>query len=695
MPIDTLKIQKNIEEKRLILGQRLENFFLKKLLMTMDFFSRVFSAKSCAFFGCLIIVAISVLVRSTRDIGHDSAVYLEIAQKMLNGGKYYQDFFENNLPLSFLFTIIPVFLAKILGASPIIFTEIFVNLVGVFSLYFSAKILSRSDESKDQTIFNLIILSFAVGFFLRVLTLQYNEFATKSTYFLAFAFPYISYQFLKESELEKSDQIYNGLLAAALFCLKPHYGILVIIFELTKLFKNKSLKPAFRSVNYVTLLALAGYLLILFTCFTDYVSAISHFSSVYYKSQYFKILLMLKEDLFPILTLIVLSFSLVKKSYFLQPFFLATLAAALVIILEVMGGEDQRFVLYSLSLPFLFLLIFTIIKNRQIDWKKDWFLALLILLAPQFDRNFFVATAFNFCAFWWIFAVALSVQWRRTLGNITLPAGSVTLRLSKKAEVATKFFFQRNLVSWLCFLALVAFSIGLSFNHTTNKFAWPISAVIFILMIVFYQNLHEKFFATEKFSRLSACVIFTVLSYFISLHLAAIFGIHPNKSPNHVNDQMIKIIKNDVVNDEDLTIISSSISGTYPMINYLKKENHLPSSQLLPLYSKIDDPNAMSEAENYLFSRLKGQLQNTKNQLIFVEIKSNIFDGQCRIGFLEYYFYDPEFKKNFLQNYVFLNRIIKVNPSEKKVEFFNDGQNFSATGGSDFIERDVEVYIRK
>ena len=678
MPFDTLEIQKNVEERRLILGQRLEQFLLQKLLLVVDFFGRVFGGRSCAFFGCLIVVLISILVRSTRDIGHDSAVYLEIAQKILNGGKYYQDFFENNLPLSFLFTVIPVSLANFFGASPIIFSEVFVNLIGISALYFSAKILSRSDISKDRTVFNLIILSFAVGFFLRVLTLQYNEFLTKSTYFLAFAFPYISYQFFQESELKKSDQIYSGLLAAALFCLKPHYGILVIIFELAKLCKNKSLKPAFRSTNYITILALVCYLLLLFTCFPDYLKAIPHFSSVYYKSQYFKILLMLKDDLFPISMLMILCFSSVRKSHFLLPFFLATLAAALIIILEVMGGEDQRFVLYSISLPFLILLIFTIIKNRQIDWKKDWFFALLILLAPQFDRNFFVTTAFNFCAFWWIFALALSVQWRRTgIG-------------SQFNNFLSIVFFQRNLVSWFCFLALAALSISLSFHPATNKFAWPVAVVIFIVMVGFYQNLHQKFFATEKFSRLSACIIFTVLSYFISLHLAAIFSTHPNKSPNYVNDQMIKIVKNYVADDEDLTIISSAIFGTYPVINYLKKENNLPSSQLLPLYSKIDDLNPISEAENYLFSRLKGQLENPKNKLVFVEIKTNIFDGQCRIGILEHYF-----KKDFLQNYVFLNRIIKVNPSEKKVEFFNDGQNFSASGSSDFIERDVEVYIRK
>lgn len=685
MPFDTLKIQKNIEEKRLILGQRLENFLLQKLLLVGDFFRRIFAAKSCAFFGCLIIVTISILVRSTRDIGHDSAVYLEIAQKILNGGKYYRDFFENNLPLSFLFTVIPVFFAKIFGVSPIIFSEIFVNLIGIIALYSSARILARSDVSKDQTIFNLIILSFAVGFFLRVFTLQYNEFATKSTYFLALAFPYISYQFLQESKLTKSDQIYSGLLAAAFCCLKPHYGILALAFEIKKLLVRKSLKAVFCLRNYVTFAVLILYLLLLLICFPDYISAIPSFSSVYYNSQYFKILLMLKEDLFPILALIFLCFSLIKKSPFLSPFLITTLATSLIIILEVMGGSDQRFILYSLSLPLLSLLIFTIIKNQQIDWKKDWFILLLILLAPQFDRSFFVDTAFNFCAFWWIFAVALSLQWRR----IVAPESNFGTKFD---NFCSRFFLQRNLVSWLYFLLLAVPSISLSFHPTTNIFAWPVSAVIFILMIIFYQNLQEKFVAPEKFSRFSAGVIFMILSYFISLHLAAVFASHPDKSPNYVTDQMIK---NYMVQDGDLTIISSSISGSYPLFNYLKKENALPSSQLLTLYGKIEDQKVMSEAQKYLLLRLKQQLQNPKNHLVFVENKIYAYDAQCRIGFLEYYFRDPEFKKLFLQNYVFLNRIVETTPSKQVVEFFNDGHDFTVTGKSDLTERDIEIYIRK
>lgn len=229
---DSLEIQNNIEEKRLILGKKLEWFLLKKLAVFGQFLSHIFTAKHSTFFGCLTIVAISIIAQSTRDIGHDSSVYLDVIQKMLNGGKYYYDFFENNLPLSFLFTAIPYSLAKFFHGNSIIFLEIFINLVGITSIYSSVKILKRSETYNSQPIFNLIIFGFATGFFLRVFTLQYNEFATKSTYFIAFAIPYISYHCLESSALKNRDQIISGTLAALLFCLKPNYGILVIAFEI-------------------------------------------------------------------------------------------------------------------------------------------------------------------------------------------------------------------------------------------------------------------------------------------------------------------------------------------------------------------------------------------------------------------------------------------------------------------------------
>ena len=677
---DTLEIQKNIEEKRLILGKKLEDFLLDKIFKIGGFLKKVFATKSCAFFGSFVIIALSILIRSTRDIGHDSAAYLEITQKFLNGGKYYFDFFENNLPLVFYFLSLAQIPAKFFAINPIIALEIFTNLVGILALYFTAKILKRSPDIKDQTTFNIIILAFAWGFFLRAFTLPFNEFGTKSTFYLALAMPYISFWLLERPK--KSDQIIAGIIAALIFCLKPHYGILVIVFELVKLFEKKSIKPIFRLQNYVTLALLVFYLVFLFLHFPDYIAAIPSFSKIYFNGPFY-IFFAIKEDVLPFVFLMVLCFSFIKKTVLLKTFFIASLASILVVISELVGGIDQRFAFYSLSLPFFILLFVEIVKNNYINWRRDFLALLLIFLIPQFDKTIFTAIIFNLGAFWWIFAIILSVKWRDILKNENLQTGGFFGR----------YFLQRNFISWLCFSALTIFTIVLLFNKKTADLSWFLSTIILILLVRFYQNLYQKFFATKKFSQFSACIIFIVFSYFLSLHVFAIFD--QSHAANYVNDEMIKTVKNNTKNDDEIEVIANAILGTYPMINYAGKQNKLPSLQLSFLYEKINNKSKIDNVENYLFLRIKEQMLNPKNQLLFIENKVSMFDNLCAIGFLEYYFYDPEFKKIFLQNYTFLNRIIQYKNLDKKIELYADEKNLNISKSTRIIEREIEVYVRK
>jgi len=683
---DPLEIQHKIEEKRLILGKKIEGFLLKKLVIIDDFFARLFSSKNCAVIGCAIIFLISIFVRSKRDIGQDTGLYLEIAQKLLNGGKYYQDFFENNLPFVYYLTMIPLFLAKIFAVSPIIVMEIFVNLIGIFTIYFSAKILSRSSISKDRTVFNLIILSFAAGFFLRIFTLQFNDFGTKSTYFLALFFPYLSYQFLKDSELKKSDQIFIGLIAGLLFCLKPHYGILVIAFESRKIYAAKSLKSLFVLRNYITFFAVIFYAICIFLCFPDYIKAIPAFASVYFNPKFFYPFFPLKEDIYPLLLLILPCLFLRKKFEFLAPLFFASLVLCLIVTSELIGVYDQRVLLYSVSLPLVSLVILALIRDQQINWRRDFITLLLILLIPQFDNSFFTITAFNICAFWWIFVLAMSQKWNKILTAKTL----------KECNFLRHIFLPREPLAWFLFIVLVVISIKLSSNRTINNMAWGFCAIIFILMINFYHDLHRKLVNKTKFSLLSASTIFIVLSYFVSLQSAAIFNSHEYKSPNPFNEEIEQTIIKHLAADENYIMISGRSLATYPVRNYVKKLNPLPSSELQILYNEIENRDEILGVPAYLLSRVKQQMLDPKNKLLFIEQRGLPTYDRCRIMFLEYYLRDAEFRKIFFENYTFSNRIIRIKPAERKVKFFSDKQvkSYSISAG-DTVVRDIEVYVRK
>jgi hypothetical protein len=310
----------------------------------------------------------------------------------------------------------------------------------------------------------------------------------------------------------------------------------------------------------------------------------------------------------------------------------------------------------------------------------------MILIIPQFDHSFFTKIIFNFCVFWWIFVLVLSKTWRKILAEKKLIHRSFLGYI----------FLPQNWLSWLCFSFLTLLTIFLSFDKKLNDLVWVFSGIIFILLLGFYQNLHTKIISEKKFSFLSSCVIFIATSYFVSLYQTTIFNIHEYQSPNYVSDQMISIIRNHTTEDENIAVVASSIFGTYPVMNFVKKENPLPSSQLVLLNLKIDDHDEMSSVQKYLLFRFKQQLRNPKNKLVFIEIATYPKDNHSRIRFLEYYYlHDPEFKKIFLENYVFLNRILSTKPTEKTVQFFGDGQQKEISTSQNWMARDVEVYIRK
>ena len=150
--------------------------------------SRIFLISSC-----LIIFSLSILLRSLIDIGSDTGVYINVGKRIANGGKYYYDFFESNFPLSFYFYALEYQISQLLHINQIIFSEIAINSLAILSIFWSSKILKSSTIYENKAHYNLIIIGYFLGFFLRPNALQIGEFGTKSSLLLIALFPYISY----------------------------------------------------------------------------------------------------------------------------------------------------------------------------------------------------------------------------------------------------------------------------------------------------------------------------------------------------------------------------------------------------------------------------------------------------------------------------------------------------------------------
>lgn len=622
LQFNPFEIRRNIEEKRIFYGKKLEEFLLKRISKITQFFAKNIEAKSSAFFGSILIFALSVFIRSRRDIGYESAAFLQ----GLN-----QD--ASPLFLQIINSINQI--ANFANIHVVIIAEIFSNLVGILMLFFCGKILLKSDLAKNRAVYNLTIIAFAFGFFLRVFTLHFNEFSTDSTYSLALIFLFFSYQLVLEKRLQKSDYFFIAIISALLVCLDVYYLSIIAVFEIFYLLKNRNL-PKFLARNSLVLLCL-----------------LLNFGFYHQKNFHAEIFYQLfKFDIFWLISLMFLSLPLLKKKY-LQPFFLLNIATIFLLFLQQSLNYDDRFIIYSLASPSIFLLSYEIIKDKKINWKNDWVILFLILFLPVFALKTFSELFFDLVIFWWIFVLVENFFWRKNKAT--------------NHDFLAQFFLLKNFNSWLCFSALAAITLRISLIGNLQFFAWVFSAIIFLIFLHFNQN----FFVKKEFPKLNARVIVFLFSYFLALHFDAIFGFknfeaRNLKSPNFINDEVANIIKTFAKNDEKVTFISKEISAFSPLFVYLGKDNNI--------------------------TNLKARLEDKKNKLIFVE------DEKCKIGFIEESLRDSDFKKIFHQNYIFLTRIYQTKEMPKNPHFFADKEleiyERNLGQSLDAIDRDIDVYVR-
>lgn len=190
---DILDIQKNIEEKRQIYGKRLEDFLLSKFRIFLKKSDELLAKRFFCFWLVFLFFSLSIFLRSRLDIGYLSAFELV----------------NNRFSLLHFVNLIPLKISKICGFNEMIIADYFINFLVIISLIFSVKILEKSYLSTTHQ--NLIIISFALGFFLQIGAIEYGELIVENSLFLILVFPYISY-LIKNSHYKS--QIFSALIFA-------------------------------------------------------------------------------------------------------------------------------------------------------------------------------------------------------------------------------------------------------------------------------------------------------------------------------------------------------------------------------------------------------------------------------------------------------------------------------------------------
>ncbi len=680
-----------VEENRLFFGRKIENFLSKKLNIFLNFLKLFFSNQFGGFFCCFLIILLSLFKRSMVDIGQDSGLYLEIAQKIFEGKKYYHDFFEYNFPLSFLLLIIPVAISNLLGLSPIIIADYFVNLLAIFSLIWSYKILKNSQKIQSQLELNLLIICFTAGFFIRGKTLFFNEFLTKTSFLLIFFFPFFSYYLFGVEKLKKIQKIYLGILSGLIISLKPNFIILIFFFEIFRVYKSRNIKSLLDIHNFICALFIIFYLTIIAIFFTSFVENFFYMMRIYseYKlnyqnKKYLFILNKIETNYLPYFMLILIYIKNLKKNE-VNNCLTLLLSAIIFIIFTENLYIDQEIIFSALGLSFIMINFVNYLKQNKISILHYWLV-------------FFSLIIFCFMASETFSLISSMLYY---LGLPTL----FYLLFFRHFFDSKNYFYVKIFV--IFFSLLLVFVILKYPKYFDNLFALflIISSLISINCFIEKYRVNKFFFQVINF-----VVFFATIGFLGDYYRAVCNNYSPDEihlklqSPNHNNKAMFDIIKLNLKNDDNFIIFGDNIEDSYPFRNYTKLINQSAFSQYDILANSLKFPAIHNPNEIYnnkVLIDFYKQIVNPQNNII-------IFynDRQCSVSNLEFIIRNnPQLKKYFLENFQFLTQhyLLKEDKSftpNYTQEFLNNDE-FEMVKGIDLTQPKIlrsdvfEAYIRK
>jgi len=622
--------------------------------------------------SCILVFLLSIFLRSRLDIGGDSALYIDIVAKMVNGGKYYYDFFESNFPLSFWFYKVPYFLASFFKISPVISTEIFVNLLGVISIFFSAKILRKTNLDKINQ--NLTLTSFAIGFFLRSYAIELNEFATKTSFFLAFAFPYIAFSFARKNPLNFLELISRGILAALICCLKPHYIFLPLLIEGERFYRKKTIRFFIETDKLITGFIGISYLFLMLKFTPEFFEfMVPMWSRVYYSYSDSFNFLKNAIHIFGVQIVVFSGFFLIFLRRKFKPedkiMTLVFVAASLILISENLGSFDHLATFFALTFFTFIHLIYAFYEEKPIITRKysSKIIAAIICIIICLEPKLFISLM-QISIIWWIIFICLIesfycdlkagiilVKHKKTV--LAIFAISVIFILLASVIIATK-----NQIFYVTFINTAFFVFLFFYEKSRIKLAKNFSPIFIFVQLLLILNL--------------------LLTFCLSIS-NSYGGNNVFKSPNFLSDNIIGYSKANLHQKNDkIIILSYFIAKSFPALTYLDKINPTANNTAGALYSKIGDDffNYQSSDKkngifisNYFFNDLKNQINDKNMKIIFVDRSDT-----CLISFIENYLRDSEFRDVFLKNYHFAGRIFSSKIINRKASI-----------------DDFEIYTRK
>ena len=658
-------------------------------------------------FSCAAIFLLSIFLRSIIDIGADTGVYIDLGKKVAQGKKYYYDFFESNFPFSFYLYAGEYQLSRLLNISPIIVSEIVINLLALASIFYSAQILKKTTIYDNKAHYNLIIIAYFLGFFLRPHALQIGEFGTKTSLLLITLFPYISYSFERKIALTKKNLISRGILMGIMPCIKPHYLILVIFIELHRFLQKKKFSFFCELDKLVMYLLGVLYLFLMIKLTPEFLEFIVPMYqknySAYDNYEIFikNIWVHLAARVLPF-SFIFLIFSRLKITENNKVLFLLYIAASTMVIVENICTVDQIVNFYAVTTICFLKITYDIFSSKKIILSENKFLIAALIFVPAFDIEILPVAVFGLSGFvnaWWLFALVYPFL----------------LFIKYNKEERKKYFSLRNILIFITLYLLALIAVVFALRNFSLWFCVMINlTILFSALFFFEKKIYSK--VSSTLSPFSVFIIAASISSLFYVYIQGPLGIIGHRGnytfPNKMSDMIFYYSKIYAPKTEDKIAVSSIwIAHQFPMMNYLKKDNQ---QKLLVMAMQADRgvlrSNLMFNIKDlnqvftnyYIFEDVLKNVENPNVKLLFFNNAPEVTNrgNRCIINNLEYYFLNPKFKKDFFKNFRFENRVRiteKVKPI-KKIGFIT-GEEPSVFDQVKPTEEmpiyDFEVYVRR
>lgn len=642
------------------------------------------------FLSLTLVFGLHVLISSYSDIGPDTAIYIDIGRKIANGGKFYTEIFESNLPFNFYPYALQYKIYQLTGFSRILMSTLFIWVIFFISLYYALKIFKNTKLSDNKIASNIFFLTFIIAFLLRTPSIQFFEIGTKSTFLMISLFFYIILSLELKQELSKSTLIFRGLVIAIMPFLKVFYVLFPLMIEIFRLWNNRSWRFFIRTDIVSGLIFGLLFFNILIKLEPNYfVEMVPMWSTVYppYKSLDFylnAITTFLNFIFLPIFSIFMISLARIEKFDYNSKIFMMILwSSFIVIMLEGLVSNDQVSIFcfcacFYVSYLFLnqdFWKLFNPLKN-----KFYFFVIIAIFLTElSFAHSLVFGVNSFFIMIWPLIPFLLYRIYKlaNRYGNMILGYGLINLLIMICFLIYLKSFVIKNILYGIVLVL--------------NIFYW-------IFLLWFFEKKINSV-KSSKFSTISFIVILSSTLIFIGLYVKNISipfeEQYKEKTPNKNYEKIFRIVKKYAPNPNEHFIHFGQNIEKYPMYIYLGKDNLIkPSSHFMifgnknPVLTKKIDYNQVL-INDYVYDELIDNIKDPNYKVIIFsddnftnQAKMNL-KKECSISQIEIFLRIKEVRDLIKENFEFIgivnfenrykyDKITSFVHKNKKISFNND-----------------------